>query len=292
MTSRSSPDPQAFKAAMRQQWDRAADGWDRHGADIGAWLQAPTEAMLGLAGVAAGSRVLDVAAGAGEQTLTIARRVGERGFVLATDLSPALVQRARDHVGRAGHANVRLQVADAEQLPVADASFDTAVCRLGLMLLPDPLQGLKEMHRAVRPGGAVCTVVFSEASRNPCIATLMATACRHAGLPAPDPARPGGLCSLGQPERIDGLFLAAGFRDVATIRMEAPFRLPSVDHYLAFVRAAAGPVRDVLGRLEVSAVEAAWDDMAQRLAAFTTPLGWEGPNELLLTVGRRPRSSP
>jgi hypothetical protein len=116
----------------------------------------------------------------------------------------------------------------------------------------------------------------------------MSTALKHAGLPARDPFLAGGLLSLGQPGRIDALFRSAGFHDVATIALEAVFRLPSVDHYLAFVRSSASPILQILGRLDAAAADAAWSEMRERLMAFTTHDGWEGPNELLLTAGRRP----
>jgi len=113
------------------------------------------------------------------------------------------------------------------------------------------------------------------------------TALRHAGLPPADPFRPGGLLSLGKPGAIDALFRAAGFRDVATTKMDAPFRLPSARHYLDFVRSSASPIQQILGKLDAAAREEAWRDMEARLKVFETASGWEGPNELLLTAGRR-----
>ena len=281
------PDLQAFKAAMRDQWDRSAPGWNNHAAPIGAWLARATDAMLEMAGVGPGARVLDVAAGSGEQTLTIADRVGSSGFVLATDLSPAIVALAQANAQRAGHSHVQVQVADGEQLGVEAASFDAAVSRLGVMFFPNPLQGLVEMRNALRPGGGVCTMVFAAPERNPCITILMSTAMKHAGLPPRDPYQPGGLLSLGKPGLIDSLFTQAGLLDVATTSIDAPFKMASVRHYIDFIRNSASPVLQILARLEPAAADAAWAEIEQRLSAFNTATGWEGPNELLLTAGRR-----
>ncbi len=280
-------DANAFKDGMRAQWDAAAPGWNAHTANIRAWLRDATDAMLGMAGVVAGSRVLDVAAGAGDQTLALAERVGPAGRVLATDLSPAITALARANAERAGFANVETRVADGEALGVAEASFDAAICRLGLMFFPDPLQGLREIHRALRPGGGLCSMVFSGPEKNPCLTILMSTALKHAGLPARDPFQPGGLMSLGRPGRIDELFRAAGFRDVGTTAVDAVFRMPSVDDYLSFIRSSASPIVQILARLDVAATAAAWAEMRERLSVFETPRGWEGPNEILLTAGRR-----
>jgi SAM-dependent methyltransferase len=283
MTTMTTPTP----AAVRAQWDRAAAGWDAHAPQIRAWLARATEGMLGMAGVGPGSRVLDVAAGAGDQTLAIAERVGPAGQVLATDLSPMILALARDNAVRAGHAHVHTQVADGEDLGVEPGSFDAAVCRLGLMLFPDPLRGLREMHKALRPGGGICTLVFSQPEHNPCITLLLTTALKHAGLPPRDPCAPGGLLSLGRPGLIGGLFEAAGFEEVATTRIDAPFQMPSAGAYMAFVRSSASPIQQILSGLDEAAARAAWDDMEDRLSAFSTPTGWSGPNELLLTAGRR-----
>jgi ubiquinone/menaquinone biosynthesis C-methylase UbiE len=152
---------QALDASMRAQWDAAAAGWNAHTADIGTWLRQATDVMCRMAGVRTGMRVLDIAAGAGDQTLAIAQWVGTQGHVLATDLSPAAVALARGNAGRAGLSQVETRVADGQDLGVAEATFDAAVCRLGLMFFPDPLRGLREMPQALRPGGGACPMVFS-----------------------------------------------------------------------------------------------------------------------------------
>lgn len=281
-------DPDTFKSAVRDQWDRCATGWDAHTPAISAWLAPATAAMLEMAGVREGARVLDVAAGSGDQTLDIARRVGPAGSVLATDLSAAMVELTAQRARVAGLHQIAARQADGEALGVEDAAFDAAVCRLGLMFFPDPARGLREMHRALRPGGGICTLVFSRAERNPCIGVLMSTALRHAGWPPRDPYQPGGLLSLGQPGLADRLFREAGFADVASTVVDAPFRLPSAAHYLQFVRDSASPIQQILARLSPAAAKAAWTEMEERLAVFATADGWAGPNELLLTAARRP----
>lgn len=282
-----SADAEAFKSAARRQWDQAATGWNAHTARIREWLRPATEAMLEMAGVRRGARVLDVAAGAGDQTLDIAQRVGPEGYVLATDLSAAILEFAKVNAQRAGYAHVGTQVADGESLQMDAGSFDAAVCRLGLMLFPDPRQGLREMHRALKPGGGICTIVFSGPQTNPCVTTLLSTALKHAGLPPRDPFQPGGLLSLGKPGLIDGMFRDAGFKDVATTRMDAPFKLPSARDYLEFIRTSASPLQQILGKLGAEAADAAWKDMEEQLKVFESAEGWTGPNELLLTAARR-----
>jgi len=273
--------------AVRDAWDRSAAGWDEHAPVIRSWLHTATQAMLDMAAIGPGSHVLDVAAGAGDQTLDIARRVGPQGRVLATDLSPSMLDRAKIYCGGAGCSQVETLVGDAEELAVEPASFDAAVSRLGLMLFPRPLRAIRAMHAALRPGGGVCTMVFGRPERNPCITILMRTALKHAGLPMRDPLQPGSLLSLGQPGHLDGLFGEAGFRNVATTLVEAAFALSSAREYVEFVRASASPVQQILSGLEPDMQLAAWDDIEAQLARFQSSSGWVGPNELALTAARR-----
>lgn len=272
--------------AVRAQWDASAEGWDAQAPAIGPWLAGPTETMFAAADIRAGHHVLDAAAGAGEQTLALATRVGPNGRIVATDLSPALVERLRRNTSDVA-APVEARVADAQApLPEVDL-FDAAVCRLGLMLMPDPARCLAATHAALKPGGRFAATVFAGPEENPCIRILMSTVARHAGLPPRDPFAPGSLLSLGRPGELGRLFRDAGFREVAAFRIEAPFWLPSVDDYIAFLRAAAAPAKAALGRLSFSAQDAAWRDMRAQLRAFDGRDGWIGPNTLLLVAGRK-----
>lgn len=280
-------DAAAFKLETRVQWDKAAAGWDKHGPEIRNWLRVPTDAMLEMAAIRPGQSVLDVAAGAGDQTLDIAERVGATGAVVAADISAGILAYALENAVRAGHRNVRTHIADAENLALGDATFDAAVCRLGLMFLPDPLAGLRQIHRVLKPGGRFCSIVFAGPDLNPCLRILMATAMRHAGIVPRDPFRPGGLVSLGKPGLMDDLMQRAGFRAVATTRMDCAFRLPTTADYLTFIRESAGPILQILASLDGAARAAAWTDIAQQLDIYQTADGWVGPNALLLTVGQR-----
>lgn len=276
-----------IKEQTRQDWDKAATGWDKQAPAIRQWLRPSTEAMLNMAAVAQGQTVLDVAAGAGDQTLDLAARVGPAGRVVASDISANILAIAAQNAKRAGYANVQAHLADAERLDLDDDTFDAAVCRLGLMFLPNPLTGLQQIFRSLKPGAKFCSMVFAGPDQNPCLQILISTALRHAGLPPRDPFAPGGLVSLGRPGEIDTLFQKAGFSAVATTRMNAPFRLPTAGDYLSFIQDAAGPILHILAPLSRSEKAAAWADMLDQLATFQTADGWVGPNTLLLTVGQK-----
>jgi ubiquinone/menaquinone biosynthesis C-methylase UbiE len=276
-------------------WDAAATGWNHHGALIHNWLHDATQIMLDASHIGPGARVLDVAAGAGDQTLDIARRVGSSGWVLATDVSPAILSLAQKNAEAAGFTQVSTQVADAQSLGLARTDFDAAVCRLGLMFCHSPLTALSEIRAALRPLGRFSALVFGPPEHNPCLTITLATARKHAGLANGTEIRPhsafepGMLMSLGKPSLLEALLLKAGFTDVAVRAVSAPFHAPSAAHYVDFLRSSASPIIEILTPLSGAAQQEAWNDMSRQLEVFSTTSGWAGPNQLLQVVGGKAR---
>lgn len=283
-------DPQQFKAYTREGWNKAAGGWNKHTPQIHHWLSNPTEHMFDLAQIEPGFRVLDVAAGAGagDQTLEAARRVGQTGYVLATDISADILAFAADNAHKAGLTNIDTKVADAEELGLPAADFDAAICRMGLMFCPDPNKALEQMRHALKPGARACVLVFSQPEKNPCVGILVQTAFKYAGLPPPNPYQPGGLFSLSKPGHLDQLFVSAGFKNATSRTLFAPFTLPSARVFLEFVRNSASPVLQILSKVSEAERALAWQEMEEKLNAFQTENGWQGPHELVLAAGSTP----
>jgi ubiquinone/menaquinone biosynthesis C-methylase UbiE len=278
----------AASTSTEQAWDIAAAGWNNHAGLIHQWLAAATQMMLEEAQIYLGSRVLDIAAGAGDQTLDIARLVGPKGGVLAVDISPAILALAKMNVQIAGFDQVRVQVADAESLNLAGENFDAAICRLGLMFCRSPVKALNEIQTALKPAGRLSVLVFSEPAQNPCLAIALKTAYNHrqgsnkTAIYNQPTCEPGSLMSLGKPGLINEFIQAAGFVDIKVNRISAPFFAPSVEHYIAFLQSAASPVKEILKPLSDVAQRNAWLDMTEQLRRFSSTSGWNGPNELLL----------
>src|SRR5690242_6190132 len=136
MTARS-PDPSEAGTIFASS--EVAEQWHRGKAQRGEVTGPATEMMLNLANLRAGNRVLDVAAGTGDQTLMAARRVGPRGYVLATDISTSMLNVAAEAVRNAGLTNVETRVMDAENIDLDADSFDAVMCRMGLMLFSNPV---------------------------------------------------------------------------------------------------------------------------------------------------------
>ena len=178
--------------------DEAAAGWRRSGVARAQVLAPRTARMLDLAGVGLGNRVLDVAAGTGEQTLAAARRVGPTGAVLATDIAAQMLALAAEAAGQAGLRNVETRVLDARELDLEPESFDAVISRLALMLLPKRAQALASIHRALKSGKKFVALVLAMADECPFVALPMGIAARLAGTPQAPFGDPG-LFALGNP---------------------------------------------------------------------------------------------
>jgi len=279
-------DPQLYKKTTRAQWEDAADAWHRWGPTIEDWLGAATERMLSAAGVTAGSEVLDVAAGAGGQSFAAARRVGDQGRVLATDISPTILAYAARAAYDEGLHNVTVQEMDGEQLDVAEASFDAVISRVGLIYLPDQRAALAGMRAALRPGGRLAAVVYSTADANAFFSVPVGIIRRRAQLPPPVPGQPGPF-SLGAPGVAEALLADAGFRDITVETVVSPLRLDSAADCVRFERESFGALHQMLAGLPEAERDAAWAEIGEELARFEGPDGFTGPCEMLVVAGRR-----
>jgi SAM-dependent methyltransferase len=277
-------DPAVYKATTREQWQHAAEPWHRWGPTLEDWLGEATEAMLDLAGVSTGARVLDVAAGAGGQTLAAARRVGADGAVLATDIAPAILEYVERDAHAAALTNVAVRAMDAEALDVEPGTFDAAICRLGLMYLPDLAGALTAIRRALRPGGRLAAIVFSTPERNEFFSVPVGVIRRRAGLGAPAPGQPGPF-SLGAPGVLETALDAAGYDAVAVRAIPAPLRLPAAADCLRLEQESFGALHQMLSGLDEAGRAAAWDEVGAALGDFEGPDGFTGPCELLVASG-------
>jgi SAM-dependent methyltransferase len=281
-------DPQQYKTTTRAQWEDAAEAWHRWGPTIEDWLGSATSRMLDAAGVTTGSRVLDVAAGAGGQTLAAARRAGPTGHVLATDISPAILENAAESAREAGLGNVGTREVDGENLPagVDEAGFDAVISRVGLIYFPDQQAALAGMHRALRPGGRISAVVYSTADRNGFFSIPVGIIRRRAQLPPPEPGQPGPF-SLGTPGVAEQALADAGFIDIGVEAVPSPLRMASADECVRFERESFGALHQMLSGLSVPDREAAWTEIADALRQFDGPDGFTGPCEMLVVSATR-----
>lgn len=280
-------DPIKYKQTTLDQWNNAAEAWHRWGTLLSRWLGPATETMLDMAGVTHGSRVLDVAAGAGEQTLTAARRVGPAGHVLATDISPVILEYAERSSHLAGLDNVSTHAIDGECLDELHADpFDAVISRVGLIYFPDQQKALRGMRTNLRHGGKVAAMVYSKAECNGFFSVPVSIIRRRAQLPPPLAGQPGPF-SLGQPEVLEEALANAGFRDIHIEKVGAPVRVATAAECLQFEQESFGALHQMLGSLSDTEKDEAWTEIEQALQQFETGHQFEGPCEMLIAVGTK-----
>lgn len=280
-------DPSKYKQTTLEQWNSAAESWYRWSDLLSRWLGPATETMLDMAGVTAGSRVLDVAAGAGEQSLAAARRAGNTGQVIATDLSPVILEYAAHAARLAGLDNMITYPIDGERLDELDVGpFDAAISRVGLIYFPDQQKALRGMRSKLRDGGRIAAMVYSTAECNGFFSIPVSIIRRRAQLPPPLPGQPGPF-SLGKPEVLEKAFSDAGFKDIRIETIEAPVRLTSAAECLQFEQESFGALHQMLGGLSDAEQDEAWEEIEQVLQTFETEQRFVGPCEMLIAAGTR-----
>jgi SAM-dependent methyltransferase len=279
-------DPVAYKRTTREQWQTAAEPWHRWGSTLEDWLGEATGLMLDMAGVGPGSRVLDVAAGAGGQSLAAARRVGPDGSVLATDISENILDYAEQAATRASLTNIATRVMDGEALEVEEGFFDVVISRVGFIYFPDQEAAFAGMRRALKPGGRLAGIVYSTPEANQFFSIPVSVIRRRAGLPAPAPGQPGPF-SLGGLGVIEDLYARSGFCDMEVRRVPAPLRMRSAAECVRFERESFGALHQMLAGVNETEREEVWDEIERELSQFETSGGFEGPCELIVAAGMR-----
>jgi SAM-dependent methyltransferase len=274
-------DAARYKETTREQWQEAAGAWHRWEPFFDRWLGPATEQMLDLANVGPGSRVIDIAAGSGGQTIPAARRAGETGVVLATDVSERILEHAAAEARAAGLTNVATRTMDGETLDVEPGSFDVAISRLGLMYLPDKKGSLESARSALRPGGRYAAIVFAEPELNPFFAVPIGIIRRRAELPPPAPGSPGPFSATGVGE----LLKEAGFSEVEVRRVPSPLEMESAAECTRLERESFGALHFMLVGLPEAEREAAWAEVEEALGQFEHDGRFTGPCELLVAAG-------
>ena len=277
-------DPINYKKTTHDQWQTAAEAWNRWEPTLEQWLGAATDLMLDMADIHDGSKVLDVAAGAGGQTLATARRVGPKGYVLATDISSNILELAAENAHTANLRNIETLVMDGENLEIEEGTFDAVISRVGLIYFPDQHKALTGMHRVLKPGGRVAAIVYSTAENNKFFSIPVTIIRRRAQLPPPLPGQPGPF-SLGNPGVLEEAYKKAGFRDIQIRVVPAPLRMTSAAECVRFEQESFGALHQMLAGLNDAERKAAWEEIEQELSKFEGPGGFEGPCEMVVAVG-------
>ena len=283
-------DSKQYKEAQRQGYDSVAAAWQKWWKTIERGTEKVSKRIVELAEIKPGSKVLDIATGIGEPALTAANRVGKSGHILATDISPQMLSFAKQRAISLGLQDViEFKEGDAETIDLPPSTFDAAVCRWGLMFMPDPKAALSNIYESLVNGGHFAAAVWASPDKVPFIFVPMNTVLKETNSQPPPPGTPGPF-SMSDQNSLKNFYVSSGFKEPAIEMINVVYEFDSSDQFTTFTSEHAGPVLQKMlaaetneRRVEIlKAVSKAAEKYADRI---TGNVRFE--NEAILIVGRK-----
>lgn len=269
--------PKLQRWIQRNGWNVAVDAYES------SWeeqLKPAQDRMLEMAALESGHRVVDVACGTGLVTFPALEAIGSEGVIVGTDIAEKMVVAAEDIAAREGYENARFERMDAEKLTLPDASFDVALCGLGLMYFPSPVAALQEMRRILRDGGRASVAVWGQRSR-----------CGWAEIfPIVDARVETDVCplffQLGTGDALAAAMEEAGFENVEVERISTTLHYPSAEAACA-AAFVGGPVALAHTRFDEPTREAAYAEYGASIEPHRNGSGYKIPGEFVVATGTK-----
>jgi ubiquinone/menaquinone biosynthesis C-methylase UbiE len=256
-------DPNQFKNSQRQSWNSVSEGWQRWWRTFENGAQNISSKLVELVHTKPGDKVLDIATGIGEPAVTAAKRVGNNGRVLATDISPQMLFIAKQRAASLGLENIiEIREGDAETIDLSASSFNAVLCRWGLMYLPNPSGALSNIYRTLVPDGYVAAAVWGTPDKVPFLALPISIVRQETHAPAPAPGTPGPF-GLADETLLRNTFIQAGFKDVYVEHLNAVFEFNSAEDFTQYQQAIAAPVIAMLANEPKSRQDEIWNKVTE-----------------------------
>ena len=272
MSSTEINDDQDYKSAVRREWTAAAAGWQK-------WLEtleaedagpAVTRVLLERADLQRGDVVLDVGSGYGEPGLSAATAVGPDGHVTCLDISGDMLAFAETRARATGLTNVSFVETDIEALELAPASLDVVLSRAAIMYTSNPLETLRRLHTALRPGGRLAVAVWATPDR---VAFATPVAVMIETLGVDPPAAGPGPFALGADGALEELVRDAGFTDVVAGTALAVYETASAEACTEWIRDVAPPITELIADQPEPVRQDVWNRITRAWAPFQGPDG-------------------
>lgn len=262
---------------------------------VTAGLGAHGEAALAAHPPRPGDRVLDIGCGFGDTSLRIAEMVGDSGSVLGVDVAPRFIETAQAEAERAGAGNVSFAVRDV-QVTEFDEGFDRAFARFGTMFFANPVAAMRNVRRALAPGGRLCMVVWRRKLDNDWLHRAEKVVEDFIEEPeeTDEPTCGPGPFSMANADTTSDILLAAGFTEVELRRCDIPILIGrDLGHAVEFAT-AIGPAGEVIRLAGDEAekvrpqIEAA---LREALAEFERPDGVIADASTWIVTARAPATA-
>jgi ubiquinone/menaquinone biosynthesis C-methylase UbiE len=274
-------DAKLQRRIQRYGWDKAAPYYEKYWQEQ---LAPARQRLLARATLRPGERALDIACGTGLVTFPAAEVVGPSGSVVATDISAAMVTYVAAEASRQSLAHITTARMDAETLKFPDGTFDVALCGLGLMYVPDPLEAMRETLRVLKPGGRLAAVVWGARDR-----------CGWAEIfPIVESRVESDVCpmffQLGTGERLAVTMTEAGFARVSSERFTTMLKYSNGDDACG-AAFAGGPVALAYSRFGDAMRVEAHAEYLGSIAPYARGEGFEIPGEFVVADGWKSAAS-
>jgi enediyne biosynthesis protein CalE5 len=256
---------------QREFWNKAAPGWKVMWTSLDRAAQHVSDRLVELAQIKPGDRVLDIATGSGEPAITAARKVGTKGLIVATDQSSAMRELARERAAASGLSNLKFVETGAESLDV-EGNFDAAICRWGLMFVPDLDAATRSIAQKLKAGASFATSVWGAADKVPLICTGDEQVRALANLPAPPPDAPSPI-KLADTRPLEKALADAGFKDVRVEPINVRFEFDSPQAFTEQRRAMSTPFRMMLEKQTRDLQRKILDAMSNAASKFADSTG-------------------
>lgn len=227
-----------------------------------------------------GDQVLDIGCGFGDTTQQLGGLVGPTGHAHGVDAAPRFIEASRQEAREAGAANVSFDVADVERADLGRARFDYAFSRMGTMFFANPVAALRNVHRALKPGGRLVNVVWRTKAENGWGHHCELITERFLAHPddSDEPTCGPGPFSMGNADTVSGILVSSGFGEITLRRCDLPFRIGADLAEAAEYIMSLGPAGEII-RLAGSRAAHLHDPIAEALRDGMAD--WAGPNGVL-----------
>jgi SAM-dependent methyltransferase len=251
-----------------QAWSESARYWEKHYQVVRAMFAPVTDALIAAARIAPGHKVLDVAGGAGEPSLTIAETVGPAGSVAYSDPIKSMMAIAERQARNRGLTNISFHCAPAESLPFPADTFDSVTCRFGAMFFANPALGIREILRVLKPGGTMAFAVWCHREFNPYFELVANVVEKYVEAVPEDPQAPGAF-RFANPGSLSGVVVDAGASGVSESILKFLAKSPmALDEFWTIRVELSDTLRNKVAKLTPDQLERARQEVTAAAAVY------------------------
>lgn len=267
-------------------WDRRAMAWQQRAGVIDEHLAVYGRRGVEALGLREGERVLDVGCGAGYCAAELAALVGCDGRVVGVDVSPGMIAAATAMI-EPEQPDVSFGVANAQTDELGDGLFDAAFARFSLMLFEDPLAGLFNIARALKPSGRFACLVWGSRQDNPWISVPRLAAAPVLGIRPPEQTADTGR--RGAADQLAAMLDRTGFADVHIdlVRGARWISDENTREDIAILFEEGGALSDAWAVADDATREACYQAVIEAMTMYREPAGWSLPGAALLATGMK-----